>query len=111
MPDCIVEYSSRLTTKISAEKIVQAAHQGAINSEIFDTSKLKTRAAPIAHQILRDDRDVIHVTIRFMPGRTDEQKKHLSDSIVAELCNLGLTNVAVSADVYDLGPGYAIKLL
>lgn len=111
MPDCIVEYSKRLTAKVSAEKITETAHQGAINSGLLDPEKVKTRATIIEHQILRDDRDVIHVTIRFLAGRTDAQKKHLSDSIVAELCTLGLTNVAISADAYDLGAGYAIKLL
>lgn len=110
MPDCIVEYSKRLTSKIAAEKIVEAAHQGAINSELLDPAKVKTRACVIEHQILRDDRDVIHVTIRFLAGRTDQQKKHLSDSIVNELCGLELGNVAISADAYDLSPGYSIKM-
>ena len=110
MPDCIVEYSKRLSDKIEVKKIVEAAHNGAIKSELFDGSKVKTRATPIEHQILREDRDIIHVTIRFLAGRTDDQKMHLSDCIVGELCSLGLTNVAISADVYDLSPGYSIKL-
>ena len=52
MPDCIVEYSKRLSDKIEVKKIVEAAHNGANKSELFDGSKVKTRATPIEHQIL-----------------------------------------------------------
>ena len=44
MPHCVIEYSAPLAEQIDIIKLVKATHQGAVDSGLFETSAIKTRA-------------------------------------------------------------------
>ena len=43
MPHCIIEYSAPLAAQIDIDELVQSVHQGALASELFEPSAVKSR--------------------------------------------------------------------
>ncbi|WP_394147901.1 5-carboxymethyl-2-hydroxymuconate Delta-isomerase [Shewanella atlantica] len=109
MPHCIIEYSAPLADKIDIKHLIQRVHHGAIDAELFERSAIKTRAIRCEDYQVGDNHlgSFIHITIKIMPGRTDEQKNHLLttvyDSIAAEtscVCSLTLEVIDINAKAY-----------
>jgi len=109
MPHCIIEYSAPLAQSVDIKQLVQLVHHGAINSGLFERSAIKTRAIRCDEYQVGDNHlgSFIHITIKIMPGRTDDQKSHLLsavyDSIVAdtaEVCSLTLEVIDINATAY-----------
>jgi len=109
MPHCIIEYSAPLVHEIDIKQFVQLVHHGAINSGLFERSAIKTRAIRCDDYQVGDNHlgSFIHITIKIMPGRTDEQKQHLLsavyDSVSPEtscVCSLTLEVIDINAAAY-----------
>jgi len=103
LPHCIIEYSQPLETSISPSLLIEAVHQAALASALFDASHIKTRALAYAYfQSGSAQADFIHVTIRLHAGRTVEQKKHLSSLILARLASIELSAVTITIETVDM---------
>jgi len=109
MPHCIIEYSAPLVHEIDIKQFVQLVHHGAINSGLFERSAIKTRAIRCDDYQVGDNHlgSFIHITIKIMPGRTDEQKQHLLSAVydsvteqTASVCSLTLEVVDINAAAY-----------
>lgn len=110
MPHCIIEYSD--TLDIPPSRLVEAVHQAVVESALFDTSHIKTRAMAYEHfQLADNSRDFIHVTIRLHGGRTAQQKQHLTASILQALHKLRLTAITVTAEAVDIDSDSYAKLV
>lgn len=46
--------------------------------------------------------DFIHVTLRVLSGRNQQQKKGLSERMLGKLDNLGLTSVSLTVEMIDM---------
>ena len=103
MPHCIIEYSTTLQAVVVPEKLLEAVHNGAVNSGLFETSHIKTRAIAYEHFIpgYQVD-DFIHVTLRILSGRDQHQKKHLSSAVLSELKSLGLSSLSITVEITDI---------
>lgn len=103
MPHCIIEYSNSIEKTVSPAKLMQAVHQAAIDSELFDTADIKTRAIAYEHFLKGDNKDdFICVTIKAMSGRTTEQKLALSKKVSQALIELGATSCTVTVEILDI---------
>ncbi len=103
MPHCIIEYSKDLEGKIEPSALISAVHKGAVASELFDESHIKTRTRSyVNYQTGTGDNAFIHVTASILSGRTVEQKKSLSNSILAQLENLAISAVIMTVQICDI---------
>lgn len=99
MPHCIIEHSQT----INAQTLIDAVHQGAIDSQLFDTAAIKTRT--ISYEYHRCDDHVdhfVHVNCKILSGRTDKQKDELSKAVLKRLADCGLENISITVEISDL---------
>jgi len=83
--------------------LVTKAHQGAIDSGLFSTADIKTRAYPAAHYIVAEGNKLfVHVTLYLLEGRTVAQKQHLSEALSKSLLPLLKSGQHLSIDIRDL---------
>lgn len=101
MPHCIIEYSNDLD--IDPKTLVNVIHAGAIQSALFDSAAIKTRAMAYEHFIVGEgNRSFIHVSAKMLAGRTNEQKNHLSSILFSQLQSLKLNNCTLTVEIIDL---------
>lgn len=107
MPHCIVEHSSDLNSNLFLEPVLK----GCIASSVFagKEENIKLRAVPYEHFLLNDGSErFVHVSLKILSGRTDEQKALLSQAVLAQLQTLNLSQCVISVEVEDLHlPSYA----
>lgn len=103
MPHCIIEYSSNLSPALSLEQLVESVHLGALESDLFELDDIKTRATSYEHFKLGGDTEhFIHVTVRLLSGRTQQQKNRLSQLVLKQLADLELLSISLSVEVCDI---------
>ncbi|WP_108649069.1 5-carboxymethyl-2-hydroxymuconate Delta-isomerase [Dongshaea marina] len=105
MPHCIIEYSKPIEEHVAIEQLVERVHSSAFDSGLFRESDIKTRAIGYEHFKLGEEHNnFIHLSVKILPGRTDEQKAMLADGVLNALGSLAMTDLALSVEVVDL-PG------
>lgn len=111
MPHCIVEYSETLRSRLSPSKLVQSVYESALKSGLFEGPDIKTRAL-VYQDFLTGaaPADFIHVTIRILSGRTDEQKQSLSSAVLTGLTDLSPAGVSLTVEVADIHRNSYAKL-
>ncbi|PSJ40338.1 5-carboxymethyl-2-hydroxymuconate isomerase [Zobellella endophytica] len=103
MPHCIIEYSATLERQLSPAGLVAAVHGGAEDSGLFGAADIKTRAVGYEHhQAGSHKRDFIHVTLKILSGRSQEQRAALSASVLDALQSLGLSDISLTVDVVEM---------
>ncbi|CAM4061406.1 5-carboxymethyl-2-hydroxymuconate Delta-isomerase [Kerstersia similis] len=101
MPHCIIEHAAAL----DGRSLVRQVFAGAMDSALFepDGSDIKVRAqAYDAYCVGADSAEFIHVTLRLLAGRTDEQKQAFAQAVLAQLQVLPLTHCSVTIEVQDI---------
>ena len=111
MPHCVIEYSQDL--KIQPESLINVVFQGALNSQLFEESHIKTRTIAFDnYQVGAHKENFIHVTTKILSGRTLEQRSMLSESIIAALAKLNIHSANITVEVVELErESYAKKVL
>ncbi|MEE9444262.1 MAG: 5-carboxymethyl-2-hydroxymuconate Delta-isomerase [Cocleimonas sp.] len=107
MPHCIIEYSQELKNEIDPNFLINAAHKGAVDSELFEESHIKSRAMGYEYyKTGASDLRFIHISARILSGRNDEQKANLSQKILARfealILDKGLPNISITVEVNNL---------
>lgn len=104
MPHCIIEHSASTASITTDAALVSTVHQATIDSLLFEPGHIKTRSiAYQAFQLGDNHSHFIHVTVRLHQGRTEEQKKRLTNLIVERLCTtLPLTDITITAETVDI---------
>jgi len=78
MPHCIIEYSKEVDSLIDMNELIDAVHEGAKNSGLFDEDDIKTRAVPYEYYRTGEKTEnFIHISVRILSGRNTEQKSNL----------------------------------
>lgn len=111
MPHCIIEYSAPLAAQINIDALVRAVHQGAIASELFEASAVKSRSYACQNsQIgLLTDGSFIHICFKIMPGRTDEQKIDLTHAVYHQISDLVQGVSSLTMEVLELNKTHYFK--
>ena len=99
MPHCIIEHSSAM----NPQTLIDAVHQGAIDSQLFDTAAIKTRTINYEYHRCDDNVDeFVHVNCKILSGRTAKQKDELSKAVLKRLADCGFTNISITVEISDL---------
>ena len=79
MPHILVEYSSNLEPDLDSKKLVASLHAAAIDTGLFETHMIRTRAA--RRDVFCAGQDgfagaFLHITVRIKIGRSSGQRVH-----------------------------------
>lgn len=103
MPHCIIEYSQDMESIVQPVKLVEAVHKGVTNSDLFETSHIRIRAVPYENYISGYQVDYfVHTTLKILSGRNQQQKKTLSELVLRELEEIGLSAISITIEVADI---------
>ncbi|ETI58140.1 5-carboxymethyl-2-hydroxymuconate Delta-isomerase [Marinomonas profundimaris] len=103
MPHCILEYSQNLEQEVPPADLLEAIKSACVASAIFSLDDIKLRSFPYKSFLTGGQEDAfMHVTIRMLSGRTQEQKKQLSHLILEALTQFSLTDVSLSVEMCDM---------
>jgi len=100
MPHCIIEHSPDFDSQQLNDKVLQ----GAIDSTLFpDTHNIKVRSQVYqTYQTGERVQAFIHVMLRILTGRSDEEKSYLSQSVIQQLQTLELTDTSLTVEVVEM---------
>lgn len=103
MPHCIVEYATELVDVVPIDKLLEAVHQGAVQSGLFREEDIKTRAiAYEAYSVGGAKAHFVHTTLRILSGRDATQKKQLASAVLSHLQRCGLSSVSITVEVCEM---------
>ena len=103
MPHCIIDYSPEVAGQIEIDALIDAVHQGAMESELFPEYDVKTRALGYPHHRTGQTRDsFVHVAVHLLSGRSDAQKAMLSECVLGRIEPLLPQVASVSVEILDI---------
>lgn len=103
MPHCLIEYSQSLEQQQSVQSLLQTVFAGVEQSGLFERSHIRVRATAFEDVLLaKPDEAFLHVTVRLHQGRSSEQRKHLSSTILEALLDLGLSNTSITVETVEM---------
>ena len=112
MPHCIIEYAKEVENAISPANLLKIAHQGTFNTGFFDKKAIKSRAIPFKHYLVGGEKlNFIHITIRILAGRTEEQRGTISNSVLEELKKTGLSSISFTVEICEIDKESYAKLV
>jgi len=85
MPNLVLEYSNSVDERVNVQSLLEDLHQAMIESGLFETSSVKSRALRCHHWLVGDEGDsvdFIHINFDLLAGRSTEQKRELSRSLM-----------------------------
>ncbi len=86
MPHVIVEYSSNLEDSMDVGDLLDALHQGVIDTGLADTAAIRTRAFRAEHYRIADrnpKNGYVQITVRMREGRPQAALQMLAESLLA----------------------------
>lgn len=102
MPHCIIEHAEHLDSQV----LINSVYQGALASNLFEPEQIKSRAISYSHyQTAGRQKAFVHVTLKILSGRTEQQKSQLSGLVFEQLKSLGLTDLSLTVEVVDIDRG------
>ena len=105
MPHFIIECSENTLTLEDPKEIIDSVYEVAMDSGLFaksGTGGIKVRINSYKHYTtVGNDDDFLHVFANIMEGRTQIQKKKLSDSIVRKLKSMFPSIPIISINIRD----------
>lgn len=103
MPHCIIEYSKDLEKEISPQTMIEKTYQGALDTNLFISSDIKTRAIAFEHyQTGNLKENFIHINIKVLSGRTAEQRKVLSNSVLYQFKDVQIQPLSITVEISEL---------
>ncbi|MGD2171093.1 MAG: 5-carboxymethyl-2-hydroxymuconate Delta-isomerase [Gammaproteobacteria bacterium] len=103
MPHLIIEYSEEVADQVAITDIIDAAHDGAMSSDLFPEYDIKTRAVGYRdHRTGRTRDSFVHVAVHLLDGRSDEQKAMLSEAVLGRIEPLLPRVASVGVEIVDM---------
>lgn len=103
MPHLIIEYAHTLAKDEQVPPLLDAVHAAAVATGLFEESHIRTRAIPVRfYRTGTGTAPFIHAQLRILVGRTDRQKRELSDTVVAAIRAHGWAAQVITAEVVDM---------
>ena len=84
---------------------MHAVFDGSLHSQLFlpNGADIKVRAIAYQNFKLGDGKtSFVHVVVKILAGRTDEQKQRLSQEIIKKLSGLGHQDISITVEVVDM---------
>lgn len=103
MPHCVIEYASELADTVSAKAMVEVVQKTVEASDLFNAADVRSRAiAYDAYQLGAEQSKFLHVTVKLLAGRTDEQKAQLNEEVLQQLSQLAISDALLSCECVDI---------
>lgn len=103
MPHLILEYPQDCVTEEQIESLLDTVHRAALQSGLFDESHIRLRAIPLKHyRSGGKHKPFIHMQCRIHAGRTDDQKRLLSEAVLAAIRDHDLPVAVVTVEVVEM---------
>mgnify|MGYP000170236963 CR=1 FL=1 len=103
MPHCIIEYSQEIEAEIEPSTLISSVYYGAQESGLFSDNDIKVRALAFNHFATGNLRqDFVHVTVKILSGRNLEQRKKLTQFIVAKLNDLFSKSISLTVEITEI---------
>lgn len=103
MPHVIIEYSDVLEAQITRKDLLNAAHQAVEDSGLFNAVDIRSRTQSFDNFRLGAEKNsFLHITIKLLTGRSDEQKAALTTGVVTALRKFSLSDVLISCECIDV---------
>ncbi len=110
MPHIIVEYSQGLKSAFSIASMLKDLHNSIDGMHGVTLDRIKTRAHAAEDFLVGEDDQFagfVHIDLRLMPGRTDEQRRELSEALLKAAKPHLVKRVALTIETSELhGPSY-----
>jgi 5-carboxymethyl-2-hydroxymuconate isomerase len=112
MPHCIIEYAKPVEQLVQLDELMSSVYLGAKKSGLFEPSDIKVRAIPFTHFSLGNiQHDFVHVCVKILSGRTLEQRKILSASVLDEVSRLFESSISITVEVVNIEKAFYSKLV
>ena len=103
MPHIVIEYSKGLAASLDFHTLLNATHQGALRSDLFQPETIKVRASEFEHYLVAGEPSpFIHLRAQILSGRSEAQKKHLSRCLLEAVTTVAETVPSVTVDIVDM---------
>ena len=119
MPHITIEYSRNVESRIDVRALVDAVHEAARSTGIFDRGNgIRTRAEPRDVYRVADgnpENGFVALLVRIAEGRSIEQRTRLADELFAAACRVlatasATTPLAISLEVQEIADLHARNL-
>jgi len=105
MPHFIIECSKNILAQQPADVIMNAVYDAAVSTGLFADNDVKVRINSYEQYKLGEGKDsFLHIFASIMGGRTQEQKAHLSKSVIQKLAPLFADISFLSMNVSEFDP-------
>ena len=114
MPNLVMEYSNSADERINIQGLLEDLHQATMNSGLFESSSVKSRALRYHTWLIgdaEDEADFIHIRFELLSGRTSEQKRQLTRSLMEVLVQKTTDVHSLTIDVRDMDTDCFQKVL
>jgi len=103
MPHLIIEFSQELASDERIGSMMDAVHQAAFSTGLFEESHIKIRMIPVQYYLTAKVRDsFLHAQLRILSGRSTEQKKILSEAVMASIRDQHWPVKRINVEVVDM---------
>ncbi len=103
MPHLIIEFSNKQAEAEQIETMLDAVHQAAAATELFEEEHIRVRAYPLDYYRSGGRfSHFIHAQLRIHRGRTEEQKRQLSGAVLAALQAQQWPAKTITVEVVDM---------
>lgn len=103
MPHLIIEYAQDMAVEEKIPAMMNAVHEAAVATALFDESHIKVRAIPVRHYLVAKKHDpFIHAQLHIRSGRDQTQKKLLSETVLNALRNQHWPVSIITVEVVDM---------
>lgn len=103
MPHIIVEYADKQIDDAKIDSLLMAIHHAVAESGLFEIGHIKTRAYPFrAFTNAGESEPYLHVQARIKSGRDADNKKNLSDVILAAISKQALPVAVATVEIIDM---------
>lgn len=103
MPHCIIECPADLARIVNFDVLVEAVHDAAEASGLFNKGDVKARLVLANHYRVGGKRaPYVHTSVQLLSGRSELQKKALADAVAKAVCELLPQVDMISVEVRDI---------
>lgn len=103
MPHLLIEYPQDRISPQQLEALFESVYAGAVATGLFDESHICIRTIPLTYYRLSGKKEsFIHVQCRIHAGRTEEQKRKLSEAVLAALREQELSVKSITVEVVEM---------
>ncbi|MBY5992557.1 5-carboxymethyl-2-hydroxymuconate Delta-isomerase [Ferrimonas balearica] len=103
MPHLVLEYAETTLDDAAIAPVLTALHHSALASGQFSESAIKVRALAVPHALVAGQpAPFAHLTVKLLPGRSEETKAALLDRLLATLAAALPHQASTSVELVDL---------